>query len=64
MTSLIMLLLLIFFNPQFLHSAVAIVNYYHINRDWGRMAKVGSDRFPKAGSLKTGKWKKRGRCKA
>lgn len=30
---LIMPLFLIFFNPQFIYSAFALVNYYHINSD-------------------------------
>lgn len=43
--NLIMLLFLIFFSLQFIYSAFALMNYYHINSDRGRIAKREGDRF-------------------
>lgn len=42
---LIMLLFLIFFSLQFMYSAFALVNYYHINSDRGRIAEREGDCF-------------------
>lgn len=52
---LILPLFLIFFNPPFIYSAFALVNYYHINSDRGRIAKREGDCFSGAVSLKAGK---------
>lgn len=45
-----------------IQSPFALLNYYHINSVWGRIAKRKGGWFWGAASLKANKWKRRERC--